>query len=244
MPDEASAEAGAAGAADEPLMPSDAPSPSSPARASGPAAAAGDPRGAAASAAGSSTAPAFEPSGAASDAAVATPSPWARASRDTGESAFGRARLPPPDDPSSDVGDATADQPPSRLLSRRTLVALLAWPPIGLALAGLFGELSGCTRYAATCADSGGLAPWAIQVPVLLAFLLMPAAARIGAVGSIALVIVAIPAGLTLAVAGGNRVPGTASALLLVICAIAYVVGVAGALSGRIPVPTWLDASG
>jgi hypothetical protein len=124
------------------------------------------------------------------------------------------------------------------------MIALLAWPPIGLAAAGLYGQATGCARYAATCTDTSGVVPWAIQVPVIIMFLLLPAAARIGALGSLAILIAAVPAGLTLAVAGGNHALGTASSLLLWVCLIAYAVGILGALTGRIPIPRWFESSG
>jgi DnaJ domain len=163
--------------------------------------------------------------------------------RDATDATGSRGRRPPLGDQPNDGGEEIAQEPSSPMLSPRTMVALLAWPPIGLAAAGLFGEVSGCTRYAATCADTSGLVPWAIQIPVLLVFLLLPAVARLAAVGSVAVLIAAVPAGLTFAVAGGNHAAGTASALLLSICVIAYAVGILGPLTGRIPIPRWFDSS-
>jgi hypothetical protein len=70
--------------------------------------------------------------------------------------------------------------------------------------------------------------------------LLLPIAARPAAVASVAVGIASLGAAAVLSVMGGSRAPGAASSLLLGVLVMAYAVGLIGALSGRLPLPTWL----
>ena len=109
----------------------------------------------------------------------------------------------------------------------RVAVALLAWPPLGLALAAILGELSGCGRFSATCVDTFALGTWVGQLAVIGALLLIPAVAAIAAVGTLAVLATAIPAAVVLSALGGGRDPATAGTVLMLVLAVAWAVGVA-----------------
>jgi len=124
-------------------------------------------------------------------------------------------------------------------------MALVAWPPLGLAAGGLVGQVTGCATYAATCPAGGGKLEWLVQVPILALFLLLPVIARPAAIGTLVLLVAAIPAGFVLAIVGGNRdTTGVAGALLLAISLMAYAVGIVGAVTDRIEFPPRLFDSG
>ncbi len=114
----------------------------------------------------------------------------------------------------------------------RGLTALIAWPPIGLALALLHGELTGCSRFAASCTDPASPWPWLIQLAVIAGFLLVPPLARLAAFGTYAIVIVVTPLTLFLATGGGYD-PELTARLLFVGLAIAWVAGVAIGIARR-----------
>jgi hypothetical protein len=109
----------------------------------------------------------------------------------------------------------------------RVAVALLAWPPLGLALAAILGELSGCGRFSATCVDTFALGTWVGQLAVIGALLLIPAVATIAAVGTLAVLATAIPAAVFLSAVGGGRDPVTAGSVLIVALVVAWAVGIA-----------------
>ncbi len=135
---------------------------------------------------------------------------------------------PPRADPASAIGG---------FVSERVLLALVGWPPIGLAIAGAYGELTGCGRFAATCTrpDDGpfGLAMWLVQLVVVAVLLALPRVARAATAGTAALLVAAIPSAVALSAIGGGRDPATASAALLGLLALAWLVGVGLDASGR-----------
>lgn len=110
------------------------------------------------------------------------------------------------------------------------MLALVGWPPIGLAIVALVGELSGCGRFAAACgADTVGTfgaATWLVQLAVVAVLLALPRLARVAAAGSIGLLAASIPVAVFLSAIGGARDPATASILLVALLAAAWLVGV------------------
>ncbi len=118
----------------------------------------------------------------------------------------------------------------------RVVLALVGWPPIGLAIVAALGELSGCGRFAATCgADmvgAFGAATWLVQIVVLGVLLVLPPLARVAAAGAIGLLAASIPVAILLSAIGGSRDPATASLLLVILLAIAWLAGAAIELAG------------
>lgn len=76
--------------------------------------------------------------------------------------------------------------------------AVMAWAPIALGGGWLAGELSGCSRFAATCSPAVAPLTWIAQLGALLLLILLPRFARIGAVATIAILGTVFPASLLL----------------------------------------------
>lgn len=109
---------------------------------------------------------------------------------------------------------------------RRLGLALVAWPPIGLAAAAMIGDLTGCTAYAATCGGSDPLLPWLAQAAILGLLLLLPPIARLLAGGAIAVILALVPITFFLLAVGGSGAP-QAAPVMATLLAGAWLVGVA-----------------
>jgi hypothetical protein len=108
---------------------------------------------------------------------------------------------------------------------RRLGLALLAWPPIGLAAAATIGEATGCTTYAAACSGVEPLLPWLAQAAILGLLLLLPPIARLLAGGAIAVLIALVPITVILLSLGGGAATAQAGAALAILLGIAWFVG-------------------
>ncbi|HEV8489326.1 MAG TPA: J domain-containing protein [Candidatus Limnocylindrales bacterium] len=142
---------------------------------------------------------------------------------------------PPPPDPLEPAmtPDPLAALPLPEGAGRRVAVALVGWPPLGIAIAWLLGELSGCGRFSAGCVETFAVGTWLAQFAVLGVLLLIPPLAAASAVGTLAMLAVAIPASILLSAVGGAREPGVAAGLLAVVLAIAWLAGAAFAVGRR-----------
>jgi hypothetical protein len=132
---------------------------------------------------------------------------------------------------------------PARIVASwrgRLLLAALAWFPLGLAIFGIHGQVTGCSRFLASCTDP---VAWSVWIPQLVAFALLLASPRlawIAASGTVLLLSVTVPLAAVLTAGSGGRPPSTATTeLLYVAMAVGWLAGVAIALSGRIPLPPW-----
>jgi hypothetical protein len=108
-------------------------------------------------------------------------------------------------------------------------IALLAWAPIGLAVAGIVNQVTGCATYALTCDGTDQLLPWIAQPAILGLLLLIPILARVFAAGTIGLLIGLVP-GMAALIAFGGAHAAAAGALLALIAAIAWLIGVGWAI--------------
>jgi curved DNA-binding protein CbpA len=111
---------------------------------------------------------------------------------------------------------------------RRLGLALVAWPPIGLAAAAAIGDITGCTTYSTECAGSDTLLPWLAQAAILGLLLLLPPLARLLVGGTIAVLLALIPVTAFLLVAGAGGAPQSGFALAALL-AIAWLGGIAWA---------------
>jgi len=114
---------------------------------------------------------------------------------------------------------------------RRLGLALVAWPPIGLAAAAAIGDLTGCTSYSADCGGSDTLLPWLAQAAILGLLLLLPALARLLVGGTIGVLVALVPVTAFLLVVGAGGAPESAFALGALLAA-AWIAGVAWAARG------------
>ena len=114
---------------------------------------------------------------------------------------------------------------------RRLGLALVAWPPIGLAAAATIGDLTGCTAYSAECAGPDSILPWLAQAAILGLLLLLPPLARLLVGGTIGVLLALVPVTAFLLVVGGGGAP-QAAFVLSILLATAWLIGVAWAARG------------
>jgi hypothetical protein len=112
-------------------------------------------------------------------------------------------------------------------------LALVGWPPIGVAIATIAGEVTGCGRFAATCVELFGVGTWLAQVAVFLILLALPSLAALSAVGTLAALAASIPTAVILSASGGSREPAASASILGGVLAVAYLLGFAFALARR-----------
>jgi hypothetical protein len=149
---------------------------------------------------------------------------------------------PPP--PRARDDDDTIARPFDVSIPGRVVLALIAWPPIGFALGAVLNEVTGCGRFSAVCEDPAPLLPWLIQPLIVAILLALPIVARPAAVASVAVGIAALGGGVVLSAIGGPRAQlHGVPTLLLAVLVMAYAVGLLGGVSGKIPLPRWLDRS-
>lgn len=170
--------------------------------------------------------------------------------------AAGRSRpVPPPPPPGEAQASAAADgrtgeraavaDPFDPLASvplpvrprSRVALALIGWPPLGLGLAAVIGEISGCGRFSATCIDTFAAGTWLGQLILLLVLLAVPALAAVAAVGTLAVLAAAVPVAVLLSAVGGSRDPGNAATVLIAALVIAWLAGVGIAVARRVRGP-------
>ena len=87
---------------------------------------------------------------------------------------------------------------------RRGILALAAWPPLGIAAASVIGDATGCAAFSAACTSVATFYPWIAQVAILAALLLLPAVSRVLAGGTIAVAALAFPVAAALSASGAN----------------------------------------
>lgn len=128
----------------------------------------------------------------------------------------------------ADLGDPT----------RRFGFALLAWAPLGIAAAAVIGQITGCTAYSASCGTAEPLLPWLAQAAILGILLLVPALARILAVGTVALLLFLLPlAGFFVAFGGAGQSEGAVAVVVLLSLAWVAGVGAAATTAWRVRAP-------
>jgi hypothetical protein len=140
--------------------------------------------------------------------------------------------------PAAEAPVAAAFEPLSTLrlaafMRSRLGLALIGWPPIGIGLAVVLGEATGCGRFAATCVDSFELSMWIGQLAIILVLLIVPGLAAIAALGSLVTLGAAVPVAVVLSAAGGSRDPASAGVVLGAALAVAWLSGVVFALARR-----------
>ena len=126
---------------------------------------------------------------------------------------------------------APADDP-----VRRFGLALVAWPPIGLAAAALIGDATGCATFGAACDGAEPMLPWLAQAVILGLLLLLPPLTRILATGTIAVLVALLPITAFLVSVGASGAP-EAAPVLTVFLGMAWIVGIGLGLAMRVRRP-------
>ncbi len=135
--------------------------------------------------------------------------------------------------PGSSELQRAASTPPGRIV-----VALIGWIPLAVALAALTEAVPVC-NVGTVCDDplTGGL--WIVDLAVIALLVAVPRLGWIAAIGSLAFFVAGLIATpVLLAVGGTQTAAGTAGALTVVLV-VAWLAGVALALSGRVDLPPW-----
>jgi hypothetical protein len=109
---------------------------------------------------------------------------------------------------------------------RRLRLALVAWPPLGIAAAIVAADATGCGVYAASCTGAAPLLPWLAQVAILALLMLLPPLARLLAFGTVGVLLALVPATAVLLAVGAARAPQVGFALGALL-ALAWLAGVA-----------------
>ena len=152
---------------------------------------------------------AAEPGDATAAGAAVAPRPsWTSAGREPGERGPVRAG-PPPAGLGGSRTTSSHDGFAAPLLrtpvtpAGRLGLALLGWPPLGVAVATAIGESSGCGRFAASCAEVFSPGTWIVQVAIVLLLFALPRIAGWSAVGTLVALAAAIPTAVALSAGGG-----------------------------------------
>jgi curved DNA-binding protein CbpA len=163
---------------------------------------------------------------AANRAAAAARAEASRLEREAADRFRAEAAGSPPGGPPLDLTFGFDARRFENLPLRRGVLALAAWPPLGIAAASLIGEATGCAAFSASCTSAATFYPWIAQVAILAVLLLLPAVARVLAGGTIAVAILAFPVAAALSASGAtyDRVHGPPS--LIAVLAVVWVVGV------------------
>src|SRR6185369_8584642 len=113
----------------------------------------------------------------------------------------------PPDPPTvgdRDLEGGTRGKSTARDPLGRLGLALVAWPPLAIAIASVVGSLTGCAEFSATCTGAAPMLPWLGQVLLLGLLLLVPPMSRALSMGTLGVVIALIPiTGILVAFGGG-----------------------------------------
>jgi Meckel syndrome type 1 protein len=108
----------------------------------------------------------------------------------------------------------------------RVGLALVGWPPLGVALSTVAGEVTGCGRFSASCVELFGVGTWLAQLAIIAILLALPSVAVLSAVGTVAALAAAVPTAVILSAAGGSREPAASASVLGAVLALAYLAGV------------------
>ena len=134
----------------------------------------------------------------------------------------------------ADLGRALTDERTAR--GRwRFVQAIVGWLPLVLGIGWLIGEVTGCSRFAASCdgTTTGFLQP-IVAVALLGLLLLVPRLAALAAAGAVAVVVAAVPTALILSATGEAAELEARATALGVTIVVAWLVGVGIAVARRI----------
>jgi hypothetical protein len=163
-------------------------------------------------------------------APAADPGPTAR--RRVDEAPLADDEVPDPVGALASLARALTD-PRAGGLRSRAIRAFVGWMPVALGIGWLIGEVTGCSRFAATCDPAVGPLTLLAQGAALVALLLTPLLASLAAGAALGLIVAAIVATLILSAgtAADEASRRTTLGLLLV---LAWLAGLAVAVAQRV----------
>ncbi len=141
--------------------------------------------------------------------------------------------------PAPDLGAAAAELGRALIDERtggpraRIVRAVIGWLPITLGLGWFVGELTGCSRFAATCDGTSQPFVLALQLATLLVLLLVPVLASVASMAALTALIVALMASLVITATGSAADGDSRQATLGVLVVIAWATGLAFAIVRR-----------
>ena len=171
------------------------------------------------------------------------PAPAAGRSRPTGNPAANPSVAAPPPDlgrAMADIGRALTDTHFGGWRGR-VVRAVIGWLPIAIGLGWLIGELTGCSRFAATCDGSAAPIGLALQLAVLAVLLAVPVLASLTTMASLTVLGASVLAALILSATGTAADGDSRRTALGFVLVVAWLVGIAVAIWrrwGTIPAPT------
>jgi len=117
----------------------------------------------------------------------------------------------------------------------RVVQAIVGWLPLALGIGWMIGEMTGCSRFAASCdgTTSAVLQP-VVAVALLGLLLLVPRLAALAASGAVAIVVAAVPTALILSATGDAAEVQMRATALGVTIVVAWLVGVGVAIARRL----------
>ena len=133
----------------------------------------------------------------------------------------------------TELGRALTDE---RTGGRRARIvrAVIGWLPIAFALGWFVGELTGCSRFAATCDGTAQPFLLALQVAALLVLLVVPVLASVASMAALTALIVALMVSLVITSTGSAADGDSRQATLGVVVVIAWAAGLAFAIFRRV----------
>ncbi len=114
------------------------------------------------------------------------------------------------------------DSPP---IGARIGRAVVGWAPIALGVGWGAGEISGCSRFSATCSPSVAPVTLGIQIALLALLVLLPRLARVATVATIATLATVFPASVLLFATGDPAGMATGRSILGALIVIAWAAG-------------------
>jgi len=108
----------------------------------------------------------------------------------------------------------------------RIIIAFLGWAGLAAAASTLIGEVTGCGRFSATCADDMAPVPPIVSIALFLFVLALPRVATWLAHGTIATFLIGVPTAVLLSATGGARQPEASASVITIVADLAWIGGV------------------
>jgi hypothetical protein len=123
---------------------------------------------------------------------------------------------------------------PRPTLGGRIGRAVIGWAPIALGIGWGAGEVSGCSRFSASCDSAVAPVSWGIEIAVLALLILLPLLARIATIAAIATLLAVVPASVLLFGTGQPEAMAAARTIVGGLMVVAWVAGLVFAVGREV----------